>query len=174
MHFVTNEIPLDYGKTFLRHLTRLYDLRITYPNVFIFLFDDDITGAFRHIKYNLFIAGAFAFIANEQLIIPTAQTFGSTTSPANYEPLAQARAWLSCKFSSPSFSHLREKHKLYLDQISFPHDTNSTISKICKPDLLNTGIPSDGPLRNTQHFPYVDDTLYSDTEKKHEKSHRSQ
>jgi hypothetical protein len=53
MHGVTHETPLQYGSTMMRHLTRLYNLRISHPKETLYLFDDDITAAFRHVKYNL-------------------------------------------------------------------------------------------------------------------------
>ena len=47
---VEDEIELQYGKTFERHLRSIYNLRITYKFKDILLFDDDASGAFRHIK----------------------------------------------------------------------------------------------------------------------------
>jgi hypothetical protein len=165
MHQITTETILQYGNTFIRNLIRVYNLRISYPYIIIYLTDDDISAAFRHVKYNLFIAGAFAYIANELLIIPTAQTFGSTTSPSNYECLAQARAWLSKCFSSPAYSHLLTKHKEYLDMMHFDYSYEGSpqcITAACVADSLNHGIMENGIPINTPHNPYVDDTLMAD------------
>ena len=57
-----NEPEIDYGKKFMMHLVRIWNLRITYKNVDIYLWDDDIAGAFRQLKYNPEIAQAFSFI----------------------------------------------------------------------------------------------------------------
>jgi len=165
MHWVTEELPLEYGSVFMQHLVRIYNLRISYPSSTIFLFDDDISSAFRHVKYNPFVAGAFSFIANDTLLIPTAQTFGSNTSPANYEPLARARAWLSTTFSSPAYSHLISKHKDILDTMvidSSRHTLPSRITTVCVADIMNQGVLVDGEPVNTPHYSYVDDTPMAD------------
>jgi len=131
MHWVTDELDLEYGSVFRRHLTRLYNLRITYPRETIYLFDDDISSAFRHVKYNPFVAGAFSFIAKDTLLLPTAQTFGSNTSPANYEPLAKARAWLSTVYySTPSHSHLLNKYKDILDTMTIESSRHMRRSRV--------------------------------------------
>ena len=41
------EPEIKYGTTFLRHLQRIWNLRISYPNRDLYLWDDDIAGAFR-------------------------------------------------------------------------------------------------------------------------------
>ena len=56
-----DEIELQYGITFKRHLKRIYNIRITYKFKEILLFDNDASGAFRRIKMHLDIAGAYAF-----------------------------------------------------------------------------------------------------------------
>ena len=86
MHHITDEIAIEYGSSMMRHLIRIANLRISYPTSPLYLFDTDVTGAFRHVKYNPFIASAFSYSANGRVLIPTAQDFGSTTSPSNYEP----------------------------------------------------------------------------------------
>ena len=53
IHYFTNvedEIELQYGKTFKRHLRRIENLRLTYKFKEMLLFDDDASGAFRYIK----------------------------------------------------------------------------------------------------------------------------
>jgi hypothetical protein len=172
-HWITTEIKLAYGTAFINHLTRIYNLRITYPNQIIFLFDDDIVAAFRHSKYNLFVAGAFSFIANDLLVIPPAQTFGSTTSPSNYEALAQARAWLSTAFSCDAFSHLQVTYKEYLTKILWDtskHTSPKAITAKCIACDINKGVLINDTPTNTSHFPYVDDTLICDIKGRIEQS----
>ena len=82
------EPDLEYGTTWDRHLSRIWELRILYPNKDILLMDDDVKGAFRHSKYHPDIASVFAFIIMSKLCIPTGGTFGSATSPANFEPFS--------------------------------------------------------------------------------------
>jgi len=169
MHWITTELPLLYGNTMIRHLTRIYNLRISYPTEIIYLFDDDIAAAFRHVKYNLFVAGAFSYVANDTLIIPTSQTFGSNSSPSNFECIAHARAWLSTSLSNSTQCHLLDKHKKYLDMViwGLPKDTDPTcITTTCIKDDINKGVLRDGIPPNTPHYTYVDDTLYADIYKR--------
>jgi len=82
MHHLTTEIAIEYGSAMMRHLIRIANLRISFPSSKIYLFDTDVTGAFRHVKYNLFVASAFSYTATGWIVLPTAQDFGSTTSPS--------------------------------------------------------------------------------------------
>jgi hypothetical protein len=49
---LSDEPEIIFGGAYLKYLTYLYNLRITYPNTDIQVFDDDVTGAFRQPKYN--------------------------------------------------------------------------------------------------------------------------
>jgi len=64
-------------------LKRIYNLRITYKFKEIFLFDDDASGAFRHIKMYPDIAGAYAFIIGDTLYVPLGSVFGLNMSSHN-------------------------------------------------------------------------------------------
>ena len=81
---LSKEPDIHYGTTFMRHLTRIWNLRISYPTTDILQWSDDVKGAFRHIKYNPEIASAFSFILQEFLVIPVGQIFGGDTSPQNF------------------------------------------------------------------------------------------
>jgi hypothetical protein len=166
MHGITDEIPLAYGSTMRHHLQRIYNLRISHPKETLYLWDDDIASAFRHIKYNPFVAGAFSYATSEGVYITTCQTFGSNTSPSNFEAAAQARAYLSTVFSDPSFESLQEKRASYLDLVKWadPADTStSAINADCVQDSINPGVVRDGMETNTPHYTYVDDTLIAET-----------
>ena len=89
------EPEIVYGTTFMRHLENIWNLRITHPTKELLLFDDDVKGAFRHCKYHPDLASAFSFIISNLLYIPLGGTFGSITSPANFEPIARARTHLA-------------------------------------------------------------------------------
>ena len=89
------EPEIIYGSNFERHLESIWNLRITYPKSDILLFDDDVKGAFRHCKYHPDVASAFAFIIEQFLFVPLGGTFGSITSPPNFEPIARARDHLA-------------------------------------------------------------------------------
>jgi len=164
MHSITTETPIEYGSALDRHLIRIYNLRIAMPTSTLFIFDDDISSAFRRIKYNPFIAAAFSFIATGLLLIPVSQTFGSITSPSNYESVALARAFLATYFSSadyPQAKELIDKHAHYLKDVTFiePYDSNEEPVRAQR-DQLNLGAEMiNGQPSTTFHLPYVDDTL---------------
>ena len=70
-----------YGDAFMRYITQIWNLRISYPNEELYLFDDGVKGALRHLKYYPDVAGGFAFSISNYLMIPIGQTFGSIDSP---------------------------------------------------------------------------------------------
>ena len=77
---VEDEIEIQHRKTFKRHPKRIFNLRISYEFKEILLFNDDASGAFRHIKMHPKIAGALVFIIGETLCAPIGSGFGSNTS----------------------------------------------------------------------------------------------
>ena len=158
------EPPIRYGTALLRHLIRIWNLRITYADDDILLWDDDVAGAFRLIKYNPEIAQAFSAIVHNTLWIPTGQVFGGNTSAQNFEGLALAREYLAQHLSSNKHSHLLFKHKKLLDLISYsPLSTNTTSFVKAVPDSLNKGVLNkDGNPVNTQHNMFVDDNVIAE------------
>lgn len=112
------ETETIYGKTFLKHLTRIWNLRITYPSKEILLWDDDVSGAFRQPKLHPDVSALFSFNLINYLFIPVGQTFGSNTSPHNYEPFALTRAWLAMILPREN-DELIEKHWNYIGKIKF-------------------------------------------------------
>ena len=46
-------------------------------------------------NYNIAVVGAFAYTIINFYFLPTGGTFDSNTSPAEYDPLARARAFLA-------------------------------------------------------------------------------
>ena len=93
MLHLRHEPELIYGTTWTRYLTRIWNLRITYPDQDILTFDDDVKSAFRQVKYNPQVASVFAFIISAFLFIPTGGTFGAVSSPSNFDPIARARSF---------------------------------------------------------------------------------
>ena len=93
------EPKVMYGDAFQRHIDRTWNSRINFPNKELYLFDDDIKGAFRHPKYHPDVAGAFSFVVSKYLMFFLGQTFGSTVSSQNWEPLARIRTHLVAAFS---------------------------------------------------------------------------
>jgi len=89
------EPDIFFGSAWVRHLTYIYNLRISFFNEEIFITDDDISSAFRQIKYNPNIISAKAFIVGPWLFACTGQNFGDLPSPANFKPIAKARTALA-------------------------------------------------------------------------------
>ena len=159
MTHTANEPDLIYGTTWNRHLTQIWNLRISYPDEDILVFDDDVSGAFRHAKHNPDIASAISFVIGELLFIPTGQTFGSNTSPANFEPIARARTILATHLDGQP--NLVEKHKLILDKVTFsdPPTSKTTFVKAI-PDTIHKGVfDKKGKRKRPQHNMFVDDNL---------------
>ena len=158
------EPPIYYGTALLRHLTRIWNLRVTYANDEILLWDDDVAGAFRLIKYNPEIAQAFSAIVHNTLWIPTGQVFGGNTSAQNFEGLARARELLAEHLSSLEYAHLQIKHADLLKLIKFstPHN-KSTIFTPAIPDSINKGVLDiNGKHTNTKHNMFVDDNVIAE------------
>ena len=70
-------------------------MRISYPTTDTLVFDDYLKGAFRHRKYHPDIVAAFSFIIEDLLFVTLGGTFGSITSPSNFEPIARAKTDLA-------------------------------------------------------------------------------
>jgi hypothetical protein len=47
-----NEPDIHFPESFLFFYVWIYNLRISYPHLEIYLIDDDVSGAFRHAKYS--------------------------------------------------------------------------------------------------------------------------
>ena len=159
----SDEPPIWYGSAFIRHLTRIWNLRISYPDAEIYLWDDDVAGAFRLIKYNPYVASAFSAIVHDILCVPTGQIFGGT-SAQNFEGLAIAREYLSCFFSSQKHHHLIQKHSLLLDNIKYsPQPPPGTSFVNATADSTHTGVLDAAGLPvNTPHHTFVDDNHMAD------------
>ena len=102
---------------FMHHLTPISD---------IFLWYDDISGAYRIPKYNLAVAKAFSHAIMSLIFLPIWGNFDSSTSPAEYKPLAIARAFLVEYLSRDE--PLVMKHADILNIVDF--DVESEPSKV--------------------------------------------
>lgn len=156
-----------FGTAFMRHLIRIWNLRISYPHTDIYLWDDDVAGAYRIPKYHPAVAAAFCFIIMSWLFLPTGGTFGSTTSPPEYEPYARARAFLAEHLSRDDTLVLKHADILRLVQFETEADPSSVVYVQAVADSINKGVfveGSDTPV-NTPHNPYVDDSLFADVQR---------
>jgi hypothetical protein len=88
----TNEPPLTFASAFVATLTWIWNLRITYPHLEIYVCDDDITNTFRQIKYPPNLVRLHCKIANHVMCVDTGQTFGDNTSPSNFKAIPNCRS----------------------------------------------------------------------------------
>lgn len=84
------EPPLIFAGAFTRFLTWIWNLCITYPDLEIYVGDDDVLGAFRHAQNNPNVVRMNAFMLLGFLLFATGQTFGGKTCPSNWEVIAIA------------------------------------------------------------------------------------
>ena len=160
------ETELEYGSAFTRHLTQIYNLRVTYPKEEIFLFDDDVSGAFKHIKYHPDIAAAHSFKLDKSLYIPLGSTFGSNVSPQEFEVIAKARVRKAEELQTlPCMKEIEERHKELINLIKFPADAFKCENKItpATADKVNKGVLLNGKRGPTKNTMFVDDNLMADT-----------
>ena len=109
------ELPCEFGDVLSRLLTRIWNLRITYPDRDICIMANDVKSCFRQLKHHPDVAGAFSYILGEYLFIQCSLTFGSDFSPANWEVIRRIAEQLAeSLFADKS---LREKHRQYLDRL---------------------------------------------------------
>ena len=154
-----SEPKIIYGDAFQRHLETIWNLRITYPTTEILLFDDDVKSAFRQCKYHPDVASAFSFIIQQFLFIPLGGTFGSITSPANFEPIARARMHLAHHLSNRR--DLYNKYKHIIDKVQFSEEPPpNTIFTQAKKDSLHIGVKN---TNKTSYNMFVDDNLFAQT-----------
>jgi hypothetical protein len=88
----TNEPLLTFASAFVGTLTWIWNLPITYPHLEIYVYNDDITNAFRQIKYPPNLAGLPCNIANGVMFVDTGQIFGDNTSPSNFEAVPNCQS----------------------------------------------------------------------------------
>jgi hypothetical protein len=114
------EPDIHFAGSFRRYLTWIHNLRISYPTSEIFPLDDDVSGAFRHCKFNPNVVGMHTFLLFGYLFFSSGQIFGGNTCPSNFEPIARARQqlaqylWLQATIPSRVQQYLPRSPKLRL------------------------------------------------------------
>ena len=111
---------------FLRHL---YNLRVMYPNLKIFIATADIKACFRFPRICPDLAGACGFFTDRFYCLATVMVFGSNTSATSWEPFQREIEGLSVIYANRE--NLVEKHGKYLDMIAETFDTRQLSQKQC-------------------------------------------
>ena len=158
------EPPLHFAESFINYLKWIYNLRVTYPKKEIYLGDDDISGAFRHMKYNPNLVGMHSCIIAGHLACSTGMTFGDNTSPSNFEPIADARRQLAKYLWKQSDTISQTTKFLHAIQLATPPSTTETKSFVrADADSMNGGVVDSNGNRMTPQFDHhVDDNIYAD------------
>ncbi len=157
------EPRITFGPAFTTLLTDIYNYPISFPSNEIYLASDDITGAFRLLKFNLSVVSSKAIQFGDNLHFAVAQTFGDTTSPPNWDPFSRAtcqvaRHLLSTPDSIPPqdhyMSHVSISDPLALKPIQFTQVIH---------DRFNPGkIDQNGCTLPPNYAMHIDDKIYAD------------
>jgi len=158
----TTEPDLEFPQSFQRLLVWLWNMRISYPDEEIYPLDDDVTAAFRSLSWHPNMVSMHGMVVLDKLWLNCRLTFGDTTSPPNFEPVAIARRELAKHFYNlPNVEELAAKYIPNLD-ILLPSKADILSIMRIPPDSLNPGVQSTGS--RAAHTPpyvmHVDDNLY--------------
>ena len=158
------EPPLHFAESFVKYLEWVYNLRITYPGKEIYLGDDDISGAFRHMKYNPNLVGMHSCVISGQLACSTGMTFGDNTSPSNFEPIADARRQLARFLWKQRDTISQTTNFLPAIKLAAPPSANEIrVFARADADSRHKGVLDDKGNRLAPQFDHhVDDNIYAD------------
>ena len=153
------ELDCQFGDTFEKLLTRIWNLRITYPSQDIILHANDVKSCFRQLKHHPDVAGAFSYVIADYLYLQCGLSFGSDFSPQNWEICRRIIEQLAEKLFDDET--LVKKHAHYLDKLQWGKrlGKKSELSQ-AKACTLHKGVlDTQGKPANTPHFYFVDDGL---------------
>jgi hypothetical protein len=158
------EPPLHFATSFMNYLKWIYNLRVTYPKKEIYLGDDDISGAFRHMKYNPNLVGMRLCVIAGHLASSTGTTFGDNTSPLNFEPIADAR-WQLAQYLWKQSNTISQTTKfLPAIQLAAPPSADDIQSFVrADANSINRGVTDNNSNQMAPQFDHhVDDNIYAD------------
>jgi hypothetical protein len=160
------EPQVRFPGSFGRLLRWIWNLRITYPAQKILIGDNDITGAFRLIKYNPELVPMHGYRVGPYLGFATGQTFGDCASPGNFEVAAIARQQQAIYLWAHCVDEVFARAAPYIARMHVPPEATSTeASSFARavPDPLNTGVLHPDGTRRPPPFPHqVDDCMFAD------------
>ena len=157
-----DEPDIVFGQAWTKFLIAIYNLRITFPDLEIYLFDDDVAAAFRQCKYHPNVISAKGILIDAFLFIATGNTFGDRSSPPSFEPIAATQMALSTELAKGA--HPVPEFPEYIDKVQFtsPPSPNCRFAQ-ARPDKHNPGVqrPPEGLLPSVEYNMHVDDNLYA-------------
>jgi hypothetical protein len=142
----------------------VYNLRITYPTEEIVQGDDDVQGAFKHLRINPNLVGMHAFLFESVIGFNTSQIFGGETCPLNWEILARSRQQLAQHLFATS--DIIARAECYLPSLEFapppsPSEVTQFASAVRDSKNLGVPIPTHGYGPSPGFFHHVDDNMYA-------------
>jgi len=156
-----NEPPLTFSTAEMEFMVWLYNLRITYPTDEIYLADDDISGAFRLMKYHPNLVPMQCGFC----VVNTGGTFGDNTNPSNFDPLGLGRRQLAHYLWTAAAGAVATIVP-YLPPLNLapaPSARDIATFRAADPDTTNTGVMQvDGTRKPPPYNMHVDDALCAD------------
>ena len=157
-----DEPPCTFGPAFITLLIDIYNLRISFPNHELRLGSDDITGAFRLLKFAPEAVSGKAIQVGNNLHFAVAQTFGDTTSPPNWDPFSRATCQIASNLLNMNVD--LPTHQTYMNKVKVspdPEYKSITFTKATK-DKFNPGKLTDQNTVSPPNFAmHVDDKIYA-------------
>jgi len=152
------EAPITFGLVEKEFDEYLFNLRISYPYLNILLATLDVAACFRFGRMAPDLAGAFGFLAGEDIYcLANAMVFGHLSSANSWEPFRRAIQALSLVFANSQ--ELVEKHRDLLDTIEWVDVPRASYvqAHAC---ALNPGVLNQQGREIPSHSRfYVDDAL---------------
>ena len=141
-----------------RYLVQIHDIRISYPDKDILLFDDDASGAFLHAKIHPQVEEAHTHSVGQILCMRIGPVFGGNVSPHNWKVFPQSR----CKkeehlqFSS-NLDKIVQKHSTLVDLTQLPKYAEKYPSLVqAIAEKTNKGVITDGKWGPSQNSILID------------------
>ena len=156
------EPELEFPSALNEYLVWLWNMRITYPDEEIYPIDDDITAAFRTVCWHPNMVSMHGMVVLNLLFFMCRLSFGDTTCPPHWEPIAVARKHLARYFYDQPDTIERVKQFIpNLDIITPSAADIKSIMRIPR-DSKNPGVidPSTGKAKPPPYVHHVDDELY--------------
>eukprot|EP00804_Cyclotella_cryptica_P019196 CCRYP_006111-RA/>CCRYP_006111-RA protein AED:0.13 eAED:0.35 QI:0/0/0/1/0/0/2/0/649 len=155
------ELNCIFGDTFEKILTRIWNLRITYPQQDIIIHANDVKSCFRQIKHHPDCAGAFSYIVADNLFLCCGLTFGSDFSPASWEVCRTAEQMAQRLFADPT---LAAKHAEQLSKLQWGKylGKDATYAQAWPCKTHNGVLGEEGTPHHTPHHYFVDDGVYAE------------
>lgn len=152
----------------IEFMTWLWNLRITYPDRDLFIGDDDVSGAFRWLKYHPNLVAMHTSVQAGYGVFNTGGTFGDNTTPSNWDGLADSRRHVA-QWHWLHDPNVVSSAKQYLPQLQFATQprtmTNTVQYAMATADAIHKGVLDDNGQRIPPSYDHhVDDNLYADVQ----------